>query len=77
MIKPTQILQQPHLLPLQKNRNLVLPCGLFTILIFRQHLIEYFNGYIYIERNSIETGGNPAFVKQEIKYYNEQLSKLK
>ena len=76
MIKPTQILQQPHMY-LQKNRNLVLTCGLFTILIFRHYLIEYFKEYIYIERNSIETGGNLASVKQEIKYYNEQLSKLK
>ena len=38
---------------------------------------QNFNGYIYIERDSVEPGGNLASVKQEIKYYNDQVNKLK
>jgi len=38
---------------------------------------QNFNGYIYIERDSVEPGGNLASVKKEIKYYNDQVNKLK
>lgn len=38
---------------------------------------QNFNGHIYIERDSIETGGNVRSVIQEKNYYNEQVSKLK
>lgn len=45
--------------------------------IFAELKKQNFDGYIYIERDSIEPGGNVSSVKQEIKYYNEQVSKLK
>lgn len=45
--------------------------------IFAELKKQNFKGYIYIERDSIESGGNLASVKQEIKYYNEQVGKLK
>lgn len=45
--------------------------------IFAELKKQNFKGYIYIERDSVEPGGNLASVKQEIKYYNDQLSKLK
>ena len=45
--------------------------------IFAELKKQNFNGYIYIERDSIEHGGNVLSVKQEIKYYNGQISKLK
>jgi L-ribulose-5-phosphate 3-epimerase len=45
--------------------------------IFAELKKQNFDGYIYIERDSIEPGGNLSSVKQEIKYYNEQVSKLK
>jgi L-ribulose-5-phosphate 3-epimerase len=45
--------------------------------IFAELKKQNFDGYIYIERDSIEHGGNVLSVKQEIKYYNEQISKLK
>jgi sugar phosphate isomerase/epimerase len=45
--------------------------------IFAELKKQNFNGYIYIERDSIEHGGNVLSVKQEIKYYNEQIGKLK
>lgn len=45
--------------------------------IFAELKKQNFDGYIYIERDSIEPGGNLSSVKREIKYYNDQLSKLK
>ncbi len=45
--------------------------------IFAELKKQNFDGYIYIERDSIEPGGNLASVKQEIKYYNDQVNKLK
>jgi len=45
--------------------------------IFAELKKQNFDGYIYIERDSIEHGGNVLSVKQEIKYYNEQIRKLK
>jgi len=36
-----------------------------------------FNGHIYIERDSVEPGGNVKSVKQEIQYYKNIVSKLK
>ena len=45
--------------------------------IFEELKKQNFNGYIYIERDSVEHGGNLQSVRQEIKYYNEQISKLK
>ncbi|MEO8415769.1 MAG: sugar phosphate isomerase/epimerase [Ginsengibacter sp.] len=45
--------------------------------IFAELKKQNFDGYIYIERDSIEPGGNLSSVKQEIKYYNDQVSKLK
>ncbi|MBV9963508.1 MAG: sugar phosphate isomerase/epimerase [Parafilimonas sp.] len=38
---------------------------------------QNFNGHIYIERDSIEAGGNLKSVIQEKNYYNDQISKLK
>ena len=38
---------------------------------------QNFNGHIYIERDSIEAGGNVASVIKEKNYYNEVISKLK
>lgn len=45
--------------------------------IFAELKKQNFDGYIYIERDSIEHGGNLLSVKQEIKYYKEQIRKLK
>lgn len=45
--------------------------------IFAELKKQNFNGHIYIERDSIETGGNVSSVMQEVKYYNDQVSKLK
>ena len=45
--------------------------------IFAELKKQNFNGHIYIERDSIEPGGNVASVEKEIKYYNDQVSKLK
>jgi L-ribulose-5-phosphate 3-epimerase len=45
--------------------------------IFAELKKQNFNGYIYIERDSIEHRGNVLSVKQEVKYYNEQIRKLK
>ena len=45
--------------------------------IFAELKKQNFDGYIYIERDSIEHGGNVLSVKQEVSYYNEQIKKLK
>lgn len=45
--------------------------------IFAELKKQNFNGYIYIERDSIEPGGNVSSVKKEIAYYNDQVGKLK
>lgn len=45
--------------------------------IFAELKKQNFNGYIYIERDSIEPHGNLTSVKQEEKYYNDQVSNLK
>lgn len=45
--------------------------------IFAELKKQNFSGNIYIERDSVEPHGNVASVQQEIKYYNEQVSKLK
>jgi sugar phosphate isomerase/epimerase len=45
--------------------------------IFAELKKQNFNGYIYIERDSIEPHGNLASVMQEEKYYKDQVSKLK
>jgi L-ribulose-5-phosphate 3-epimerase len=45
--------------------------------IFAELKKQNFNGHIYIERDSVEQGGNLASVIQEIKYYNDEVSKLK
>ena len=45
--------------------------------IFAELRRQNFDGYIYIERDSIENGGNVTSVMQEVKYYNEQINKLK
>jgi len=45
--------------------------------IFAELKKQNFDGYIYIERDSIEPGGNVSSVKQEIKYYKDQVGKLK
>ena len=45
--------------------------------IFTELKKQNFDGYIYIERDSIEPGGNLSSVKQEIKYYNDQVNQLK
>ena len=45
--------------------------------IFAELKRQNFNGYIYIERDSTEPHGNLSSVMQEIKYYNEQVGKLK
>ncbi|HLG41181.1 MAG TPA: sugar phosphate isomerase/epimerase [Chitinophagaceae bacterium] len=45
--------------------------------IFVELKKQNFNGYIYIERDSIEQQGNLPSVVQEIKYYQNQLNKLK
>lgn len=45
--------------------------------IFAELKKQGFNGHIYIERDSIETGGNLQSVIAEKNYYNDQISKLK
>ncbi len=45
--------------------------------IFAELKKQNFNGNIYIERDSVEPQGNLSSVKQEVKYYNDVLSKLK
>lgn len=45
--------------------------------IFAELKKQNFNGHIYIERDSVEAMGNLPSVLQEVKYYNEQVSKLK
>ncbi len=45
--------------------------------IFAELKKQNFKGHIYIERDSIEAGGNVRSVIQEKNYYNEQVSKLK
>ncbi|MBG9376800.1 sugar phosphate isomerase/epimerase [Panacibacter sp. DH6] len=45
--------------------------------IFAELKKQNFSGNIYIERDSVEPHGNVASVMQEIKYYNEQVGKLK
>jgi sugar phosphate isomerase/epimerase len=44
--------------------------------IFRELKNQGFKGYIYIERDATEQPNNLKSVMQEIKYYNEQVSKL-
>ena len=44
--------------------------------IFQELKKQGFKGYIYIERDAIEPGGNLPSVIQEVKYYNEQVKKL-
>ncbi len=45
--------------------------------IFAELKKQKFNGHIYIERDSIEAGGNLQSVIAEKNYYNAQVSKLK
>ncbi len=45
--------------------------------IFAELKKQGFNGHIYIERDSIEPGGNLKSVIQEKNYYNDQISKMK
>lgn len=45
--------------------------------IFEELKKQNFKGNIYIERDSTEPGGNLRSVMEEIKYYNEQVGKLK
>ncbi len=45
--------------------------------IFEELKRQNFRGNIYIERDSTEPGGNLRSVMEEIKYYNEQVGKLK
>lgn len=45
--------------------------------IFAELKKQGFNGNIYIERDSTEAHGNLQSVLQEVKYYNEQVGKLK
>lgn len=45
--------------------------------IFAELKKQNFNGHIYIERDSIEAGGNVASVIKEKNYYNDQVSKIK
>jgi sugar phosphate isomerase/epimerase len=45
--------------------------------VFQELKKQNFNGYIYIERDSVEQHGNLSSVMQEIKYYNNEISKLK
>lgn len=44
--------------------------------IFKELKSQGFKGPIYIERDSTEVGGNVPSVKEEIRYYNDQVSKL-
>jgi sugar phosphate isomerase/epimerase len=45
--------------------------------IFQELKNQGFKGPIYIERDSTEVGGNVPSVKDEIKYYNDKVGKLK
>jgi len=45
--------------------------------IFAELKKQNFNGHIYIERDSIEAGGNLHSVIEEKNYYNDQVSKVK
>ena len=45
--------------------------------IFQELKKQGFNGHIYIERDSVEQQGNLPSVIQEVKYYKEQVGKLK
>jgi len=45
--------------------------------IFEELKKQNFDGHIYIERDSVEVAGNLPSVIQEIKYYHEQVDKLK
>jgi sugar phosphate isomerase/epimerase len=45
--------------------------------VFQELKKQNFKGYIYIERDSVEQTGNLSSVIQEIKYYNEEIGKLK
>jgi L-ribulose-5-phosphate 3-epimerase len=45
--------------------------------IFQELKNQHFTGHIYIERDSVEKAGNLPSVIQTVKYYNEQISKLK
>lgn len=45
--------------------------------IFEELRKQNFSGHIYIERDSVEPQGNLPSVMQEIKYFNEQVSRLK
>ena len=45
--------------------------------IFRELKSQGFNGPIYIERDAVEFPSNVPSVKQEIKYYNDQVGKMK
>ena len=45
--------------------------------IFAELKRQNFTGYIYIERDATDPQGNLPSVKEEIKYYNNQISKLK
>jgi len=45
--------------------------------IFEELKKQNFDGHIYIERDSVEVAGNLPSVIQEIKYYHEQVGKLK
>ena len=45
--------------------------------IFAELKRQNFTGYIYIERDATDPQGNLPSVKEEIKYYNDQISKLK
>lgn len=45
--------------------------------IFAELKKQNFNGNIYIERDSIEPHGNVSSVLQEVKYYYEEVGKLK
>ncbi|HEY0433044.1 MAG TPA: sugar phosphate isomerase/epimerase [Chitinophagaceae bacterium] len=44
--------------------------------IFAELKKQHFNGYIYIERDATDKPSNVASVRQEIKYYKEQVGKL-
>ena len=45
--------------------------------IFEELKKQNFNGYVYIERDSVEPQGNLPSVIREVKYYKEQVGKLK
>ena len=45
--------------------------------IFRELKNQGFTGHIYIERDSVEPGGNVQTVLQTVKYYNDEIGKLK